>query len=241
MRTATFGGLECVITGGADRQGGGSGPIVILLHGFGAPGTDLVGLWRVAEVPAEARFVFPAAPLSLGPMYGEGRAWWPIDLTAYDRAMRTGETRDLSQTIPDGLAPAREAIVKLLADVRAELGDGPIVLGGFSQGAMLALDVTLRTEFALAGLVLFSGTLLAREEWGPLLPKVAGLRIVQSHGQSDQILPFSLAEELKDLLTHAGAVIRWVPFNGGHEIPSGAMDAFSALVRFTASEQGTED
>lgn len=69
MREETFGSLRVRITGGADREGGGDGPAIVLLHGFGAPGHDLVGLWRTLRVPEGTRFVFPEAPLSLGPAY----------------------------------------------------------------------------------------------------------------------------------------------------------------------------
>ena len=44
MRIAQFGGLTVRLTGGTDGKGGGNGPIVVLLHGFGAPGDDLVPL-----------------------------------------------------------------------------------------------------------------------------------------------------------------------------------------------------
>ena len=115
MKTRTFGSLEAVVTGGTDREGGGDGPVVVLLHGFGAPGTDLVPLWRVLDVPREVRFVFPAAPIPLAMGMGfESRAWWMIDMAAYDRAVRTGEYRDLSRTIPDGLADARQKVNALL-------------------------------------------------------------------------------------------------------------------------------
>ena len=59
MRTTTLGQLTVHLTGGTDREGGGDGPLVVLLHGFGAPGTDLVPLWRelrqaVADLLARA-------------------------------------------------------------------------------------------------------------------------------------------------------------------------------------------
>ena len=72
MRVHTYGGLEVHIAGGPDREGGGNGPVVILLHGFGAPGDDLVSLWRMLRVPDAVRFVFPVAPLKLD----DGPARW---------------------------------------------------------------------------------------------------------------------------------------------------------------------
>jgi phospholipase/carboxylesterase len=222
MRAETYGGLECVVTGGSDRQGGGDGPVVVLLHGFGAPGTDLVGLWRALEVPRETRFVFPAAPLLLGGMYGDGRAWWPIDMVALDRAMQRGEFRELAKDDPAELPAARAHVAALLDEVTAKLApaDGKLFLGGFSQGAMLACDLALTEPTRpLAGLVLMSGTLLAEARWGKLFAGRAGLRVLQSHGQQDPLLPFAMAERLRDALTKAGAHVEFLQFRGGHEIP----------------------
>ena len=44
MKDTQLGGLRCRMTGGTDGSGGGNGPLLILLHGFGAPGDDLVAL-----------------------------------------------------------------------------------------------------------------------------------------------------------------------------------------------------
>ena len=59
MREEQFGGLHTRVTGGTDGKGGGTGPVVILLHGFGAPEDDLVSLADVLSVPTGTRFVFP--------------------------------------------------------------------------------------------------------------------------------------------------------------------------------------
>src|SRR4026208_7479 len=79
MREEHIGGLRTRVTGGTDGKGGGNGPIVILLHGFGAPGDDLVSLAGVMTVPAGTRFVFPEGPLSLSFGPRDARAWWLID------------------------------------------------------------------------------------------------------------------------------------------------------------------
>ena len=69
MREERLAGLQTVITGGTDGVGGGDGPVVVLLHGFGAPGAALVPLAGALPVPDGTRFVFPAAPLSLAPSF----------------------------------------------------------------------------------------------------------------------------------------------------------------------------
>ena len=233
MRAETFGGLDCVVTGGSDRQGGGVGPVVVLLHGFGAPGTDLVGLWRALEVPPATRFVFPAAPLALGGMYGEGRAWWTIDMVALDRAMQRGEFRELAKDDPKELPAARAHLSALLDEVTTRLApkDGRVFLGGFSQGAMLACEVALSEPARpLAGLILLSGTLLAEARWSALFAGRKGLRVLQSHGQQDPLLPFAMAERLRDEFTRAGAEVEFLPFRGGHEIPMPVLTRLAAFL-----------
>lgn len=221
MREIILGGLKARLTGGTDGIGGGKGPVVILLHGFGAPGDDLVPLANVLKVPAGTRFLFPEGPLSMNMGFGDSRAWWIIDLARMQADRAAGRIRDLSQETPKGLAPAREQVVAFLKDVEQTLGADPrkTVLGGFSQGAMLSCDAVLHTDRPYAGLVQLSGNLLAQPVWGPLMPKRKGLPVFQSHGTQDEILPYVGAERLRDALSKSGLVVEWHPFRGGHEIP----------------------
>src|SRR5690349_11142424 len=156
---------------------------IMLLHGFGAPGDDLVPLGEVLDT--KATFSFPPAPIDLGPQYFGGRCWWMLDPDVFENP-----DRDRSNEIPDGLAAARDQVTKL-----AEKIDEPLVIGGFSQGAMLACDVALHTKRPIAGLVLMSGTLTAAPEWRPLVSARRGLRVFQSHGTQDPLLPFAGAEK----------------------------------------------
>jgi phospholipase/carboxylesterase len=231
MIERVIGGLRARVVGGADQNGAGSGSIVVLLHGFGAPGDDLVSLARVIDAKPGTRFVFPEAPLDLG---GGGRAWWNIDVMRLQMLMLTGKPLD-TREVPEGAAAARDAVAALVGDVARELGtpaEGEgIVLGGFSQGAMLSLDVALRTDLALRGLVLMSGTLIAEDEWLPLLPKRKGMAVLQSHGNADPLLAFATAVRLRDELRKAGLAVTWVPFDGGHGIAPEVHDALGPFLR----------
>jgi phospholipase/carboxylesterase len=225
------GRLRVRVVGGEDRNGSGSGSIVVLLHGFGAPGDDLVSLARVIDARPGTRFVFPEAPLDLG---GGSRAWWNIDMMRLQMLVMSGKARDTSE-VPEGLDVARDAVTALLRDIGKELGEPSegegIVLGGFSQGAMLALDVALHSDLALRGLVLMSGPIVAEDEWLPLLPKRKGTPVLQSHGSSDPLLPFSTAERLRDELRKAGLDVTWVPFHGGHGIAPEVLDSLGTFLR----------
>jgi phospholipase/carboxylesterase len=229
--TTQMGDLACRVVGAEQPSF-----VVLLCHGYGAPGTDLVPMARelmhlCPAVAEQVRFLFPEAPLTLPGLFG-ARAWWHIDVARYERALRTGDLRDMRTEIPEGLASARRKLMALLevAQVETGLPMSRFLLGGFSQGAMLATDVTLRLEEAPAGLAALSGTLLCEEEWRPRAGKRAGLPVLQSHGRVDPVLPYQAAEWLRDLLTESGMDVNFIPFNGAHTIPGESMHALASLI-----------
>lgn len=216
--------------------------MVVLCHGFGAPGNDLVGLAReiATGLPAvSVRFIFPEAPLDLAEqgMWG-ARAWWHIDMIALQRAMARGEPRILAGEEPPGLAPARRALTAAIdvALTEARLPMARLCIGGFSQGAMLATDTTLRLEEAPARLFVCSGTLLAEETWRRKAPTRAGLKAVIAHGHEDALLPFAGSVALRDLLTDAGWSLTFLPFSGGHTISQAMVSAMTAEIAAVAAE-----
>ncbi len=238
VRKERVGELDVVIAGGTDGVGGGKGPLVVLLHGFGAPGTDLVSLSAYLRAPKDTRFAFPAAPISLSsiPEMGFGmmdsRAWWLIDIERIQIELMSGRYDRMASDVPAGLSAAREKICHTLDDLERGLGvpTGKTVLGGFSQGAMLSTDVMLQTGRKLAGVVLWSGTIIAEPQWQPLLSRTHGLPILQSHGVMDPLLPYEQAERLRDKLQGAGAKLDFVAFRGGHEIPDLVVEKTSAFL-----------
>ena len=233
MRHEHWAGLDVCITGGLDRQGSGEGPLVVLLHGFGAPGDDLVALGHYLKVPDEVRFLFPAAPIKLDMGFGDARAWWMLDMERITQARAQGKWEELSQEVPRGLAPARTQIQEVLTLATKSLAvpATSLVLGGFSQGAMLSTDLALHSDMPFAGLALLSGTLIAKQEWLTCLPTRKGLPVFQSHGINDPILAFSMAKELRAHLQNAGLPVSWVEFPGGHEIPIQVLEGLSTFLQ----------
>jgi phospholipase/carboxylesterase len=232
MRLEQIGGLQVRLAGGTDGHGGGTGPLVILLHGFGAPGDDLVQLADAIRGPARTRWIFPEGPLRLTMGYGDARAWWMIDMARLEADRLAGRVRDLSMEVPVGLPQARQALETFLTALpRALPFDARhTIIGGFSQGAMLTCDLVMRTEFPFAGLVQLSGSLLAKREWRPSIAKRTGLPVFLSHGTQDPILPYVMAERLRDALTSAGLAVQWHRFHGGHEIPSPVLAELSGFI-----------
>jgi phospholipase/carboxylesterase len=206
---------------------------VVLLHGFGAAGDDLVSLAEEIAAPAGTRFVFPAAPLALPGMYGDARAWWMLDLARIERAL-AGHVEDRSEEIPDGLSAARDEIDALVGEL-VRGGARRLVLGGFSQGAMLALDTALHSQHPIAGLALMSATRINGAAWRTRLARVRELPVLLSHGKRDQLLPFAVAVSLRDELRAAGADVDWIEFDGGHEIPPSVLGGLGRLLHRVAA------
>jgi len=209
---------------------------VVLLHGYGAPGTDLLSLTGGLRVPRETAFFFPEGPLDLSEQYGAGyaqaRAWWPIDMVRLQVAMMTGAVEQLGKQLAVGVEDACARLIRLLDELQArfELVPERIVLGGFSQGSIVSLEVALESERRFAGLLLMSSTMLDEQRLRQGAMRRRGTRALVSHGRSDPILPYSVAEALADNLRKAQWEVQWVPFTGGHGIPLGVIDVASDLV-----------
>lgn len=227
MKLTNIAGLRVRIAGDTEARE----PVVVLLHGFGAPGDDLVPFGRALSAPEGTRFAFPEGPLGLGREYGGGRAWWAIDMDERMARLALGQ-HDIDR-VPEGLDAARSKVDEILGEVQRTLRPSAtkLVLGGFSQGAMLSLDVALRTSRELAGLVLMSGTHIAAHEWAPRFEARRGLPVFMSHGEADELLPFSVAERLRDTIAAHGMPVDWVSFRGGHGIPPNVVHAASAFLR----------
>ena len=236
MTDLKLAGLRVHLNRSALSQSTSMKAAVVLLHGFGAPGTDLVSIGDVISVPEGTGIFFPEGPLDLGqllgPAYSAARAWWPIDMAQLQVAMMTGQVARAAQGIAAGLEDASHQVRRLLDEIQSEFGldSRRIVIGGFSQGAVACLDVALRDSRDLAGLLLMSGTMASEEAVSTLAPRRAGMRVLLSHGKSDPILPYSLAEALRDQLNNAGWQLSWVPFPGGHGIPFDVVRAVSTLL-----------
>ncbi|HMO12665.1 MAG TPA: lysophospholipase [Pirellulaceae bacterium] len=212
--------------------------VVLLCHGYGAGGDDLVPcayeLHRAAEI-SRTRFVFPAAPIELDDFYGDARAWWPIDVMALQDAIATGRIRDLRNDEPELLKVRRGEIVEVIEQLRNETGldTSKLILGGFSQGAMLTTDVALNIQGGIGGLLIWSGTLLNETNWTRLAAQMSAdekFPIFQSHGRLDPILPFSNAERLRDMLLANGFPVTFQEFLGPHTIPPEAIASAAQVI-----------
>jgi phospholipase/carboxylesterase len=210
--------------------GGKGPPTLVLLHGYASNAERWVPFTRTIQLPAGGRFVFPRAPEPTIPPDGplDGRGWWRLALSSY---IAPGEKMaDLSASRPPGIAEAASRVEDLLGELQRDPG-GPIILGGFSQGAMVASEIAFRSDQPIAALVLLSGTPVDEASWRRSFGKRRGLPVFIAHGRSDDVLSFALADRFRRELAAAGLAVTWFPFDDGHAIPAevvGALNDFLA-------------
>lgn len=170
--------------------------LVVLVHGYGADGNDLIGLGRhwAAALP-DVAFVAPHAPEPCAMSPG-GRQWFPLTM------------RDPAE-VPRGVARAAPALDAFLGQElgRMRLPASALALVGFSQGTMMALDVGLRRKPALAAIVGYSG-LLARPETLTEGPRPAP-PVVLVHGDQDEVLPVEYLPMACAALAAAEIPVEW--------------------------------
>jgi phospholipase/carboxylesterase len=175
--------------GGTPRQ------LVVLLHGWGADGNDLIGLGQHwSRILPHAEFLSPHAPFEQDD--GFGRQWYSLgDLSPQ------GDLREAA------MAPRAEAVRPLLEAYldgnlqRAGIPPDRLALVGFSQGTMMALYVGLRRAPAPAGILGFSGRLVGL---GGVAAAARKPEILLIHGEADEVLPAASSTRAGEALRAAG-------------------------------------
>jgi phospholipase/carboxylesterase len=199
------------------RKGGGGPPTMVLLHGYGSSAEHWIPFTQSIAFPYHGRFLFPQGPeVALRTDGGPtGRAWWPLDLFSFHRS---GKVTDLTGENPAGLDQTAHSVIALLEDEGNSVRH-PFVLGGFSQGAMVAGQVAFSSKEPLAALILLSGTPINESVWRSGMKVRKNMPVFMAHGRNDRTLSFSMAERLKSEMEMAGLSVTFFPFDGDHEIP----------------------
>lgn len=178
-------------------------PIVVLMHGFGASSKDLASLASAINSTGYV-YAFPQAPIEMRMgLGGFGYAWAPIS------GEGIGESINNSKNLINKFL---DELVKLYGDE-----DTKLVLGGFSQGAMMALEVGLTRRDLICGIISCSGWI-----HGTQLDIEPDANIQQEifigHGSMDDIVPIQKSIEAIEKLSSIGHSTQFREYNIAHEI-----------------------
>jgi phospholipase/carboxylesterase len=203
--------MSPIVNGKSLQPRSGSDPkqIVVLLHGYGSSGADMIALaphWQ--EALPDALFLAPHAPQRCG-MMASGYQWWGLSGFA-PSALAAGAA---------GAAPAIDAFI----DKKLEqygLTEADLALVGFSQGTMMALHVGLRRPRAVSAIVGYSGILTSVADLAKDSPKPPVLLV---HGTADPVVPVAALHLAESELKRLGvAVTTHVSFGVAHSVdPAG--------------------
>lgn len=210
----------------AQRKGPLSGDtrsVVVFVHGYGANGADLLGLADpLGEHLPDTLFVAPDAPESV-PGAPNGFQWFPIpwlDGSSEEEAER-------------GMAAAVEDLNAFLDALMVDEDVLPeqVVLFGFSQGTMISLHIAPRREDPVAGIVAFSGRLLAPEDLADEV--VSRMPILLVHGDQDDMVPPQSLPQAAEALETAGFkdVFAHIMKGTGHGIAPDGLSVALAFMR----------
>ena len=187
-------------------------PLIVVIHGRGADANDLADLAPLLDPPEGARFVLPNAPKAFEAYPGMSFGWtwfdgWPPEQKS--------------------VAESRAKLLTFLDELTARYPTSALIIAGFSQGAMMSLDVGLRRE--VAGIVAMSGGLYELDL--PDLAKAPKVPILIAHGLMDDVVPVNYARRARARLEEAGFPVDYHEYPMSHQV---AMDEIEVVKAFIA-------
>jgi phospholipase/carboxylesterase len=177
-------------------NGGRAKSLVVLLHGYGADGHDLIDIGRhLSPVLPDTAFVSPHAPDVCGGA-PNGRQWFPLSVIDPHR---------LHAQVSEA-APVLDSFIDAELE-QHDLTDRDLALVGFSQGTMMALHVALRRTAMPAGVVGFSGLLAGPEHLPGEMRNTPPVLLV--HGEADTVVPAMATMAAARALGREGVSVEW--------------------------------
>lgn len=199
-------------------RGGKPDALVILLHGYGSNGADLISLapyW--AQALPGAAFVSPNA-IEPVPQVPGGYQWFPI--SNLDPHLMEQGARVAAQSVDRFIDRELE---------KYGLDGGRLALVGFSQGTMMALHVALRRERAIAGVVGYSGVLVGGRNLKEQMRSKPPILLV--HGDRDPTIPIPAMFESAEALAEAGHGAQWhISYGVPHSIGPDGLELGAAFL-----------
>ncbi len=201
-------------------------PYVIFFHGYGADASDLRPLADAIPTKKTFNYIFPEGPLEvpLGPHW-IGRAWCQIDMA---RLQNPQTDFDITLDRPKGIDQTRKLVTQMIQDLKIPMEN--IIIGGFSQGGMVAVDQYLTLKESPKAMVLMSTALVNKEEWKSFSKSKKPIPYYMSHGDQDQVLKLKYSDRLHSFLSEMGCKGQRYVFHGVHEIPLSVLNQVGAFL-----------
>ena len=181
---------------------GGMQGCIITLHGRGTSGQEMMPLADQIHLPS-LRWIFPDGPMPFPGGFG-GRMWYESPTEG-----------------PRGVHASRDLLFELLDHLitHEKVPEDRMVLMGFSQGAVMSLDVGLRYPQRLAGIVALSGHLAVPLKLSAEKSEAsAGMSILLVHGKLDEVVPVKGSREAQAALRKEGYRVRLCEFLMAHQV-----------------------
>lgn len=221
-----------------EYKGDSLAPTVILFHGYGGNSSSFSFFpFQCLQEDIIPNWIFPEGIYNAEiPSFNNslGKAWFPLKISTLQSAIASNDPQKILSAFPLDLSKIISLINEMLRDI--DVAPKKIILGGFSQGAILSTELFLTSILDYSSLVIMAGTLINKSSWNLLAPNKAGCPFLQTHGKNDNILPWSLAKELECLLINNGLKGKLNSFNGGHEIPESFFSDMKNLITKVANQ-----
>lgn len=207
---------------------------VIMLHGYGANGNDLLDIAKILSNKLKNTFFTSPNALYEFPMYPNSYMWYPLelpkggDLVHFFKNPKSYNQEEVSEYLLDKNEKAAIAVINLIKEIKEKynLKTRDIFLFGFSQGAMLALYF-LYKDLELGGIIAHSGGLIQSMKDMKINDKIP---VCLLHGMIDQTVPFMFSKFTEEKLLKAKIDITAKYFNNlGHSISE---DSLSEALKF---------
>lgn len=194
---------------------------IIWLHGLGADGHDFAPIATELMLPDTlgTRFILPHAPKRPVSINGGFvmRAWYDIAYTDL------GRTPDL-----EGISASLQELEALIENEKKKgIPAKKILVAGFSQGAVLAMEAISQLQSGIGGAIALSGYLAKPEQ----IPEAKGQQhLYMAHGTQDSIVPFALGIQAKTDLEAKGYIVTWNEWHMAHTVCAEEISAIRSWI-----------
>ena len=185
--------------------------IIILLHGYGSNMKDLASLSDYINAH-EYMYISINAPIKLSEFGNNAFAWFQIGTPNYLEQLEES-TRLLENTI--------DHLTNIF-----DISNVPTILGGFSQGGMMAMNLSLTTDRNFNGIAALSSRLIT-----DVPSKKPEINFFISHGSKDNVIEISEGHRSRDILQKSGHRVMYQEYDMGHEISADCLTDFTTWLK----------